>query len=140
MIYNWPKVVQEFRKIAVENIKFEGARAEALARRFNHTMFATDQFHPFDSDGELSKELNNIPRWPNYRSIDSYWDWKRGREWVRDALFNVFEEMECLIEEYYADCWNHPPGYVNPEKIVMPNWEDVATKSFARIIRAARQP
>lgn len=147
MKYSWSQVVDEFRKILCENVTFVGVDAshsKDLNGYFAMTVRETDRFHPFNSDGELSRALDRMPKRCDYRSIKSYWAWKNGRYAVEDALFEML--LECMddIRDHFEDSWNFSPGYRKPVEIKF-GWnecdsQDLSGRSFARIIRAAQRP
>ncbi len=135
---NWPSVVTELRKIMAASVTFEDPDPEVvrdLAGYFRLTMFQTDNFHPWNSDGELSRALERMPDRCNYRSIKSYWDFKNGRYRVEDALDEVLCEMEDTIRDHFEDSWNFAPGYKKPDEIV---FAEIPNSAVARIIRAAK--
>jgi len=142
MKYSWGKVYYELKKILVENVSFVGRDASHtadLARSFAFEVRETDRFHPYNSDGELSRALDRMPDRCNYRNIKSYWAFKNGKEYVADGLYAVLEEMEELVRDHYKDSWNFAPGYVKPVEIKFKvPAEDLADKVRARIMRVAR--
>lgn len=144
MKYNWPAVVTEFRKIMLANVKLYSTHnpkkvSEGYTDYFKIQLFQTDTFHPFDTDGELSRALDMIPNRCNYRSCDSYRAWKDGRLDIADALYSMMTEVSELVEDHFSNAWNFAPGVKLPERIVMPTgWTDIADSSVARILKAAR--
>lgn len=144
MKYNWPAVVTEFRKIMLANVKLYSTLdtkkvSEGYTEYFKIQLFETDTFHPFDTDGELSRALDRMPVRCNYRSCDSYRAWKDGRSYIADALYSMMSEVSDLVEDHFSNVWNFPPGVKLPERIVMPkDWSDIADNSVARILKAAR--
>lgn len=144
MKYNWSKVVDELRQIVIKNTVFKGAnenRTKELHAYFKLMMLETDTFHPYNSDGNLSRELDRMPDRCNYRSVESYWEWKDSREDVMVALMEVYDEINDLIEEHFADPWNFPPGYTPPVSITFrkDNETELPDETIARILRAARK-
>jgi hypothetical protein len=144
MKYNWPAVVTEFRKIMSSQVKLYSQRddkniSEDFMEYFNTQLFETDTFHPFDTDGELSRAMDRMPARCDYRSIKSYWAFKDGKENIADALYSMMFEVSDLVEDHFSNVWNFAPGVKLPERIVMPkDWSDIADKSVARILKAAR--
>lgn len=143
--YNWAKAVGEFRKILIENVKLVGnndAHTADLAGYFRMMVKETDTFHPWNSDGELSRALDKLPKRCDYRSLRIYNEWKSARLDVEDAIYEMLEECSDQIRDHFADAWNFPPGYVKPKEIKI-KWDNcdisnVAGKSFPRIVRVAR--
>ena len=144
MKYNWPAVVKEFRTIMLENVQLytkasDKTPSKALMDYLHFNTRETDNFHPWNTDGELSKALENMPLRCNYRSCHSYWAYKDGRDDIDQALYDVFDEMQEIIQEYFTNAWNFRPGFVLPEKIVFSEWHEVLTeRMLSRIIRAAK--
>ena len=144
MKYNWPAVVTEFRKIMLANVNLYSTLdtkkvSEGYTEYFKIQLFETDTFHPFDTDGELSRALDMIPNRCNYRSLESYHAWKDGRIDIADALYSMMTEVSELVEDHFSNAWNFAPGVKLPERIVMPTgWTDIADSSVSRILKAAR--
>jgi hypothetical protein len=142
---NWPAVVKEFRSIVLANVKLYGAQnpkqvSKGFTEYFKIQLNQTDTFHPFDTDGELSRALDNMPERCNYRSCDSYHAWKDGRCDIADALYAMLTEASELIEYHFSDKWNFAPGAPLPARIDMPrDWTDYAESSVSRIIKAAKK-
>jgi len=147
MKYSWSQVVDEFRTILIQNVSFVGQtelHTKTLNGYFAMTVRETDIFHPFNSDGELSRALDRMPKRCDYRSIKSYWAWKNGRMVVEDALFEMLQECMDDIRDHFMNGWNFPPGYRKPVEIKF-GWDecdsqDLSGRSFARIVRAAQKP
>jgi hypothetical protein len=144
---NWPAVVKEYRKILVENVKFFkviddfGTIDKSFTEYFRMTVHQTDNFHPWNSDGELSRALARMPIRCNYRSIKSYWAFKNGKENIANAIYEMLTEAEDIINDHFSDSWNFPPGYVAPDEIEFPDWGYLITdRMVARLIRAAKMP
>ena len=144
---NWPAVVKEYRKILVENVKFFkviddfGTIDKSFTEYFRMTVHQTDNFHPWNSDGELSRALARMPIRCNYRSIKSYWAFKNGKENIANAIYEMLSEAEDIINDHFGDSWNFPPGYVAPDEIEFPDWGYLITdRMVARLIRAAKMP
>jgi hypothetical protein len=138
---NWPKVVKEFRTIMLSHVKIynNGKLDDKAMRDLKFDMDVTDNYHPWNSDGELSRSLDRMPEHCNYRSVDSYWNWKNGKSYIEDALYNVLNEMQDIIQDTLTNEWNFEPGYKMPEQIIFPtDWSTISTKSVGRIIRAAK--
>lgn len=144
---NWPAVVTEFRKVLVENIKFFDVDEETnfgsinkdLTEYFRMSVFDTDNFHPWNSDGELSRALERMPIRCNYRSIKSYWAFKDGKDEIANAIYEMLTEVEDTVNDYFSDRWNFPPGYTPPDEIEFADWDKVVNdRLVARIIRAAK--
>ncbi len=149
MKYNWPAVVKEYRKILVENVKFFDVDEETglgtinkdFTGYFSIQVHQTDTFHPFNSDGELSRALDRMPVRCNYRSIKSYWEFKDGKDNIANAIYEMLSEAEDTINDHFADSWNFPPGYAAPDEIEFPDWDRLVTdRLIARLIRAAKTP
>lgn len=146
MKYSWSQVIDEFRTILIQNVSFVGqteTHTKDLNGYFAMMIRETGRFHPFNSDGELSRALDRMPKRCDYRSIKSYWAWKNGRMIVEDALYEML--LECMgdIQEHFMDTWNFHPGYRKPLEIRF-GWDDcdsqnLVGRSFARIIRAAQR-
>lgn len=140
MKYNWAAVVQELRKVAVENITFPD---RATKDYFHMMMFQTDTFHPFWTAGEeeLSIALGRMPSGRcNYRSCDSYWLWKDGKRDMADALFQWFWDVEDIVAEHFADKWNFPDDEQMSFKINFPDWDALTNpRLVARVLKAARK-
>jgi hypothetical protein len=142
---NWPAVVKEFRSIVLANVKLYGEHtpakpSEGFMGYFKIQLKETDTFHPFDTDGELSRALDRMPERCNYRSCESYHAWKDGRCDIADALYAMLTEASELIEDHFGNAWNFPPVYKPPLRIDMPrDWTDYAESSVSRIIKAAKK-
>lgn len=138
---NWPAVVKEVRAIMLSHVKIynNGKLDKHAMEEFSFDMINTDNYHPWNSDGELSRSLDRMPIRCNYRSVDSYWDWKNGKYNVVDALHDVFNEMQDIIQDTLTNEWNFEPGYKMPEQIIFPtDWSIISTKAVSRIMRAAK--
>ena len=138
MKVNWPAVVLELRNIMIESVSFvdeDQAHADDLKGYFRITMFQTDNFHPWNSDGELDRALSHMPARCDYRSLKSYWATKNARYRVEDTLDEVLYEMEENIRDHFSDAWNFPPGYRAPDEI---EFASIPNSAVARIIRAAK--
>jgi hypothetical protein len=137
MQYNWPKVVELLRQFAQNRTKILGNGPEQTLDYMGHLrlqMQHTDTFHPWNSDGELSRAFDKMPKRCNYRSIKPYWAYKDGKERLADACYEVLCEMEELILEWFGDSWNHAPGYRAPKEIDFPSIiEDDAVKLARQI-------
>jgi len=139
MKYNWPAAIKELKKVVLEHTTIfvgrETKPSRAWMEHLRFTMVETDQFHPYGCDGELSRALNRMPEGRcNYRSVESYWAFKFGRDDLEEALYSLISEMGCAIEEYYAEPHNFPPGASMPDRVVTTT-EDVANKlSYARLV------
>ena len=134
---NYSAVIEVLRRIALKNIKLDKDQDY-----FEEMMLATDDYHPFDSEGEhmLSKALDSLPVRCDYRSVKSYWAWKDGREYLEEAIAQFLEDTEYMVQDHCGNAWNFPPGYVLPERIVTPkSWEAVAEKAFPKIVKAYRE-
>ena len=137
MQYNWPKVVDLLRQFAQNRTKILGKGPEDTLDFMGHLrlqMQHTDTFHPWNSDGELSRALDRMPKRCDYRSIKSYWAWKDGKERLADACYEVLCEMEETIEAHYMDSWNFAPGYHKPLAIEFTNSADDDAVKLARQI------
>jgi hypothetical protein len=107
------------------------------------TMVETDQFHPYGCDGELSRALNRMPDGRcNYRSVESYWAFKFGRDDLEEALYSLISDMGVAIEEYYAEPWNFQPGIGLPDRVVTTNYDAAEKLNYkklvSRILKAAK--
>jgi hypothetical protein len=125
--YSWPKVVDHIRSFTQNRVHFLGATPQetlGFAAYFKEMLHQTDTFHPWNSDGELSRALDKMPKSCNYRSIKSYWANKEGRWTVEDACAEILTEMEDTIQDWFNNSWNHPPGYAKPLEITFDddNW------------------
>lgn len=135
MQYSWPKALDIVKQFAQNRTKILGAYpAETIdyMRYFANHLHNTDTFHPWDSDGELSRALDKMPKRCDYRSIKSYWAWKNGMMKVEDACFEILEEMEGITKDWFDDRWNHPPGYVKPLSIEFVGMADNECEKLAR--------
>lgn len=136
---NWAAVVQELRKLTYESVAFKGAGKEYLRLH----LFQTDTFHPFYTSAEedMDRALKNMPDGRcNYKSCDSYWAFKDGKQDLQDAIVDWLYEVECMVIDHFADAWNFAPGY-NPKDIEMkftPPCDMVNKRTVARILKAAR--
>jgi hypothetical protein len=135
---NWPAAIQAFRECLFANLKFEDERTKA---KFKHLLFETDTFHPFDSDSALDRALTKMPLRCNYRSCDSYWAFKDGKELMYSAICDMLDEVEYLVEDYFDNAYNFAPntkkfGEISFKKCV----DDTAKKFITKIIRAASTP
>ena len=76
-------------------------------------LFETDEFHPWETDGELATSSETVLENPE----DVIW-----------AAEECIEEMMSSVHSYYANPWNHSPGYVPSS----PEWKpDVSVQSIA---------
>ena len=141
MKYNWPKVVEAFRAEIVKHVVFKdknGKVDQGWMEEFAYIMRATDTFHPWDSDGELSRALERMPQRCDYRSIKSYWAFKRGKEAILDALYSMCQDVGDIIHDRYDTAWNFAPGIKLPAAIEMPGWEKEVETMLPKILRAAK--
>lgn len=141
MKYNWPKIVDAFRGIVLSRVSFKGetpASEKDFMGYMREMVRSTDTFHPFDTDGELSRALNKMPDRCNYRNLKSYWAWKHGREAVADALYDMLYEVDEKIKDHFSDKWNFAPGYVPPKEVVF-NVDEDTTNLVGQILSAARK-
>jgi hypothetical protein len=142
MKYSWPAVVNELRNIMLKNTSFKCATKQQekdMQDYFRIMMFETDTFHPWNSDGMLSRALDKLPQRCDYRHVENYWKWKEGRLEVEEALECVFQEMEDTITEWFGNWMNHPPGYVAPEVSMKRNYYNLATVYAGRIIGVGKR-
>jgi hypothetical protein len=142
MKYSWSAVVNELRNAVLKNVSFKcetKAQEKDMTEYFRIMMVETDTFHPWNTDGLLSRELSKLPQRCNYRSIFSYWAWKNGRYKVEAILGDVFGEMEDNIFEWFGNPWNHPPGYKAPEVPMKRGCDELAEKYTGKIISAGRK-
>lgn len=143
MKYNWPAVVEEYRKVLIDSVSFvdeNGKPNKDITEFFKLQVHETDTFHPFGTDKELDIALRMMPDRCNYRNPKSYWAWKHGKSRVGDAIFEMLEENREEIHEYFSEPWNFPPGYSKEFDIVFKDLELLTEKSIGRILRAARTP
>lgn len=133
---NWAAVVKELRRVLGENVTFS---SNEYLTHFNFENLETDSFHPFDDDAEyrMSRVLNSMPVRCDYRSCVSLHNWQDYRWQMEEAIVLWLEATEYLVRDYYGDSWNFFPGYRPPESIVFADWDQVSTKVFARVHRAA---
>lgn len=138
MKYNWPKVIDEFRKIVKEGVSFVGPEHAA---EFRFELRETDRFHPWNSDDMLDRALSRMPSRCDYRSLKSYWAWRDGRYAIENALDEMLFEVEEIIRDYYLEPRNFAPGYILPTEVCFA-WESrgVTPRMVARILRAAKMP
>jgi hypothetical protein len=142
MNYNWSPALKAFRATVLKNVKFLDANGKPdrnWTEYFEFEMRATDTFHPFDTDSELSEALKRIAPYCNYRSLELYWLYKDGRDMMSEAVYSMLTEVGELIEEYFSNKWNFAPGTNLPAKIVMPrDWSPIADKAVPSILKAAK--
>ena len=147
MKYNWPKVNEAFRTELAKHVVFYSEDPKDSDRQvvdkdwkdhFTYYMRSTDNFHSFNSDGDLCDALARMPNRCNYRSVKSYWAFKDGKEQILDALFNMCCEVSALIQDYYSERWNFEPGVKLPCEIEMPGWEKEVQQMLPKILRAAK--
>jgi len=143
MKYSWPKLVREMRNAMMEITTFEGQTPDhtlALIGHFRDQMRHTDTFHCWDFDRDLDKAFNRYPNVKcNYRSCWSYWLHKYGKENIEDAMYTYLEETSNIIQEYFADAWNFPPGYIKPKKITFSDIDAKVRKIRARVMRVVAE-
>jgi hypothetical protein len=148
MAYNWPAVVDAFNKIACDNVLIESS-GERQRDFYDYTklMFRqTGTFHPWDTDGELSRALGLLPEGRcNYRNVESYWQFKREREHAEGEIFDslcyLFEEIGERLSSHFANPWNFAPGTPLPTKVKgKVEWAELASEgAVKKIIRASRR-
>ncbi len=147
MKYNWPKINEAFRAEVVKHVEFysedpNDSDLQVVDKdwkdHFAYYMRSTDTFHPFNSDGDLCRALERMPTRCNYRSIKSYWDFKEGKERILDALFDMCQEVDDLIRDYYSDRWNFEPGLKLPCEIETTIWDNVVPMMMPKIMKAAK--
>jgi hypothetical protein len=138
MKFNWPAVVEEFRKIVQEGVSFS---KQDETDGFHFELRQTDRFHPFDSDGELDRALQKMPKRCDYRSLKSYWAWKNGKYAIEEALDEMLYEVEDAIRDHYSNSWNFAPGFRLPKEINFA-WEGrgATPRMVNRIIKAEKRP
>lgn len=142
MKYNWPNVVKMFRKLLIDNVQIVGrndVETRAFMEHFRLEMIHTDTFHPYETDGNLSSALKNMPNYCNYRSCEALREFKQRKEHVLDAVYMMLQEVDDLITDHFYDNWNHPPGYVAPQKVLHPSWDVFTEQIGGKILSAARK-
>jgi hypothetical protein len=140
--YSWAAVSEQLRHIMVKNTSFKcetKEEEEDMREYFCEMMFATDTFHPWNTDGFLQRELDKLPQHCNYRRVESYWKWKNGRIEVEISLEEVIEEMSDNIYEWFGNPWNHPPGYKAPEVSIKIEDYKSFNRTVGKIIGTARR-
>jgi len=140
MKYNWPKIVDELRRVIGNTVRFykeDGTPDENAQADFAFKLKNTCAFHPVGSDHLLSSALERMPKRCDYRSIRSYWAYKRGRERVAEAIDYCLEEMFSEIEDHYTTAWNFPPGFKLPHRISDDtfDWDLLDRKAVSRFKR-----
>jgi hypothetical protein len=142
MKYNWSAVAEELKKILVENTKIfqhehDTEPDAGWVFHFKTELSQTDRFHPFGSDQELCKALEQLPTYCDYRRVEKFWNYKSKKIIVEDAVYNCLAEMANALEEYYSDKWNFPPATKIPAKVFID--DGMHLHSVTRILRAAKQ-
>jgi hypothetical protein len=144
MQYSWPKALDIVKQFAQNRTKILGAYpAETIdyMRYFASHLHNTDTFHPCDSERELTRVLNDMPKYCNYRSVDAYWKWKHHIYLLGGACWDVITEIDQLTQEWFNDRWNHPPGYVKPLSIEFIGDADFECEKLARqLVNQLRKP
>lgn len=148
MTFNWSAVVDAFNKIALDNVVFEAPK-DRQRDLHDYTKLAFQQagtFHPWDTDGELSRALGLWPEGKcNYRNVESYWQFKREKEHAENEVFDslcyVFEEIGERLSSHFANPWNFAPGTHLPTKVTgKVSWAELGTASAVRkILKASRK-
>lgn len=105
MNYDWSKVSKLLRTTLLNSLRVD----PAVEPDFRASLFETDQFHPFESDGDLSRALAQ----PDSANTDDL---------ILDAVHECLHEMARLVDAYYNDTWNFPPGYKRPKTAAA--WKD----------------
>ncbi len=98
----WKEKTAIMRKAIADSVLFSGPQKEDCMVNFLFLLAETDTFHPFDTDFALNK-------------MDE------------DDIFSMFCDVENNVLSFYADPWNHPPGYQMPEVAFDPEF---ATDTF----------
>ena len=137
MKYKWSNIVDEFKTLLWANLRFDNEEVKA---RVKYLLLQTDVFHPWETDGELSRALDKLPSYCNYRSIEPYWAFKYGRDEVLDGLYAMFEESFDRMVEYMDTKWNFAPGDHDKVEIQLhSDWAIYTDKCFAKIRKAAKK-
>ncbi len=138
MKYNWPAVIAEFRRIVLENTVFKcasGNNPDVLMCILKSEL-AAGTFHPYGTDCELSKSLENIQKRCDYRNPARVQQWQVDRDMVEDAIYSMLVECREKITEYFTDPWNVERE--NRPTDIRSKWStNVPRNAFARIHRAA---
>lgn len=134
--FNWSKVHTIFKQEMVKAVSF-GKQDSIYGPHFRFEMMDTDTFWPFGTDTSLERALRHtlITR-VNYYSCLSVRAQKDAIDEIKIAIIDMYEEMRENITEYYANPWNFPPGYIQPDELVFD--DDVVERIYRRIRREAR--
>lgn len=136
MKYDWAKFNNESRKLFAQHVSFDSVDPVGDQANFVRLLCETDNFHPFYSDAEfrlsdIFSEFACMPQKCNYRSIDSYWQWREAKQELIECVREWFLEMYAKVEDYYLEKRNFPDCYIAPKHIAF----DVDSISNSAIIK-----
>ena len=110
--YKWATATELLKNITKKYLPkfFIGNDKESDIENCEMLLDETDEFHPWDTDGDLQTALDNDKN--NYDQID-------------DAVVACFEDIYGKIYDWYSDAMNHAPGYRVPKMIKLNDtwWE-----------------
>ena len=93
----WAKVNQALRDSFAAAVNIEPAEHKTYMLI---ELMETDTFHPWDTDGQLCKLTEDLEGADQDR--------------LEEAAWQCICEMEERVHDWFADAWNHGPGYVKP--------------------------
>jgi len=105
MKYNWSHVRKVLHDTAIASMKTDNETRECA----RYLAIETDDFHPFDTDGDLQDALDRIKT----EETDVH-KIVRALENVDESVEICVEEICDKIKEYFSNSWNHGPGYKPP--------------------------
>jgi len=85
----WKDKTRLMRQVLKDTVKFSDAQFKEY---FEFQLAETDTFHPFDTDAALN-------------TMEEH------------DLFEMFCDVEIIIDAHFDEPFNFPPGYVKPEGI-----------------------
>ncbi len=137
MNFNYSKSLRVMKDLFLQNVVFSKPEFENHLRML---LRETDQFHPFNSDGEFGKALEKMPKYCNYRNYTALIDYRNLRFIFEDSILSCLDEMIDLVNEYYENAYNFVSGEFKPVTISFKKKKtsDLTVVVASRIIRTCK--
>ena len=136
MNFDYSKSLRTMKDLFLQNVVFSEPEFENHLRML---LRETDQFHPFNYDGEFSKALNEMPKYCNYRNYTALIDYRNLRDMLEDSICSCLEEMIDLVNEYYENAYNFAHGEFKHVTISFKKkTSDLTVVVASRIIRTCK--
>ena len=136
MNFDYSKSLRTMKDLFLQNVVFGKPEFENHLRMLFRE---TDQFHPFNSDGEFSKALTEMPKYCNYRNPTALMNYRDLRFMFEDSILSCLDEMVDLVNEYYENAYNFAPGEFKHVTISFKKkTSDLTVVVASRIIRTCK--